>query len=75
MFANLIRMFALMKSWMSVKIGHFGLKNRSRGKILEKSFVHTGGHIFGLKLMKLGQNVCLGEMSDECENGSCWIKK
>ena len=24
--------------------------------------------------MKLGQNVCLDEMSDKFENGSCWSK-
>ena len=24
--------------------------------------------------MKLGQNVCLEEISDEFENGSCWVK-
>ena len=62
---NLVRMFVLIKSWTSVKIGHVGSKSRSLGEILEKPFVHSRGHIFSLIIMKLRQNVCLDEISDE----------
>ena len=56
---------------MSLKMGHVGSKTRSLGKILEKPYVHSEGHIFCMIVMKLGQNVCLDEISDEVENGSC----
>ena len=36
--------------------------------------VYSGGHIFSLIIMKLDQNVCLDKISDEFENGSCWVK-
>ena len=36
--------------------------------------VLSRGHIFSLIPMKLGQNVCLHEISDEFEHGLCWIK-
>ena len=29
---------------------------------------------FSLIIMKLGKNVCLDEISDEYENGSCWVE-
>ena len=62
-----VRMFALMKSWTSMKMGHVGSKTRSQGQILKSP-------IFGPMLMKLGQNVCRDEISDEFENGSCGVK-
>ena len=49
-------------------------KTRSQGHILEKPCVRSGGHISSLIIMKLGQNVCLDEISDESENGSCRVK-
>ena len=36
--------------------------------------VHSRGNIFSVIPMKLGQNVCLNEISDESERGLCWIK-
>ena len=36
--------------------------------------VLSRGHIFSLIIMKLWQNVCLDEISDEFENGSCRVK-
>ena len=36
--------------------------------------VCSRGHIFSPILMKLGQNVCLNQISDKSENGSCWLK-
>ena len=55
-------------------MGHVWTKTRSLGQILEKPCVHSGGHIFSPVIMKLGQNVCLDEISDEFDNGSCWVK-
>ena len=31
--------------------------------------------VFSPIIMKLGQNVCLDEVSYKCENGSCWDQK
>ena len=36
--------------------------------------VCSRGHIFSPILMKLGQNICLNEILDEIENGSCQVK-
>ena len=63
--------FALMKSWMSLKMGHVVSNTRSLNKILEKPYVRCRGHIFSQIIMKLGQNFCLDEIS---ENGSCRVK-
>ena len=56
-------------------MGHVGLKTRSFIEILEKPCVCSRDQIFGLMLMKLGQNVCLDEILDMFENGSCRVKK
>ena len=53
---------------------HARLKTRSLIPILEKPCVHSRDHIFSLILMKLGRNVCLNEMTDEFESGSCQVK-
>ena len=55
-------------------MGHVGSKTRSLGKILEKPCIRSRGHIFSQVIMKLGQNDCLDEISDEFENGSCQIR-
>ena len=49
---------------------HVGSKTRSPGQILEKPCVRSRGHIFSGILMKVGQDVCLDDISDEFENGS-----
>ena len=67
-------MFDLVKSWMSSKLGHVGSKTRSRGQIIEKACLHNSGHTFDPIFMKLGQNVCLGELWDEFETGSRGVK-
>ena len=36
--------------------------------------VLSRGHIFSLIIMKLGQYICLDEISKEFENGSCLVK-
>ena len=55
-------------------MGHVGSNTRSLGQILEKPCVRSGGHIFSSVIMKLGQNVCLDKISDECQNGLCRVK-
>ena len=63
-----------MKSRTSMKMGYVGSKTRSLGQILEKPCVRSRSHIFSPIIMKLGQNVCLDEISDEFKNGLCWVK-
>ena len=48
---------------------HVGSKTRSLGQMLEKLCVCSRGHIFSPIIMKLGQNVCLDEISDEDKMG------
>ena len=58
-----------MKSYTNLKMSHVGSKTRSLSQMLEKPCVHSRGHIFSGIMMKLGH-----EVSDEFENGSCWVK-
>ena len=46
-----------IKSRSNLKLGHFGSKTRMLGQILEKPCVHSRGHSFDPKFMKLCQNV------------------
>ena len=55
-------------------MGRVRSKTRSLNQILEKHCVRFRDHIFSLIIMKLSQNVCLDKISDEFENGSCWVK-
>ena len=71
---NFVRMFALIKSWTSLKMCHFGSKTRSLGQILEKPCVHARGHIFSPILVKLGQTFCLDESWTSLEMGDVWSK-
>ena len=71
----MVQMFVLIKSWTSLKFGHMGSKTRSLGQMLEKPCVRSRGHIFSPILMKLGQNVCLDEISGDFEIGSCGGQK
>ena len=61
-------MFASIKSWTCLKLGHVGSKSMSLGQILEKRCVCPRTLSFSPILMKLGQNVCLNEILDEFEN-------
>ena len=70
----MVRMFVLMKSCMSLKMLNVRSKTKSLGQILEKPCAHSRGHICSPIIMKLGQNVCLDQISDEFKNGSCWLK-
>ena len=64
-------MYVLMKSCTVFQMGHVRSKTRSLGQVLEKLCVHSRGYIFNPIIMKLSQNVCIDEISDEFENGSC----
>ena len=44
-------------------MGHVGSKTRSPGQILGKPCVRSRGHIFSRILMKVGQDVCLDDIS------------
>ena len=48
-------------------MGHVESRTKSLGQILEQPCVRSRGHIFSLIILKLGQNVCLDEISDEFE--------
>ena len=50
------------------------MKSRSLGQILDKPCVSSRGHILSQIIMKLGQNVCLDEISKEFKNGSSQVK-
>ena len=67
-------MISLMKSRLNLKMGHVGSKTRSLGQMLGKPCVRSRGQIICLIIMKLCQNVCLDEILDEFENGSCRVK-
>ena len=54
--------------------GSFRSKTRSLDQILEKPCVCSSGDIFSPKIMKLVQNVCFDEISEEFENWSSGIK-
>ena len=60
-----------MISWTCLKMGHIESKTRSVGQIVDKPCVCHRGHIFSPALWKDGQNVCLDDISDKFENGSC----
>ena len=62
-----------MKSRTGLKNGSCHVKTRSQGQILEKRVCFIS-HIFSLIIMKFGQNVCLDEISDKFEIGSCRVK-
>ena len=49
-------MLIIIMSRSSSKLDHVGSKTRSLGQILEKPCVHSRGHSFDSKVMKLYQN-------------------
>ena len=50
---NYVRMLIIIMSRSSSKLGHVGSKTMSVGQILEKPCVHSRGHSFESKFMKL----------------------
>ena len=71
---KLIENVCLEEIQTSLKIRHFRSKTRSLGQILEKPCVRSRGNIFRPIIMKLGQDVCVNEISHKLENGSCQVK-
>ena len=64
-------MFALVISWMNLKIVHVGSKLSSLGQILEKPCVRYRGHIFSPTLLKFSKNVCHNDILDQFEDVVC----
>ena len=52
-----VRMLIIIISRSSSKLGHVGSKTRSIGQILKRPCVHSNGHSFDLKFMKLYHDV------------------
>ena len=46
-------------------MGHVESRTKSVGQMLEKPCVRSKGHIFSQVIMKIGQNVCLDEISNK----------
>ena len=67
---NFVRMLILIISRSSSKLGHVRSKTRSLDQILEKLCVHSRVHSLVSNVMKLCQNVNLGQV----ETRSCWLK-
>ena len=63
-----------MKSLTSLKMGHVGSKTRLLGQILEKPCVCSTNHILSRIFMKLDEDLCLDEISNELEKWSCCSK-
>ena len=57
-----------------LKLGHVGSKIGLLGQILEKPSVHSRGHSFDHKFMKLCQNVNYHNIKVKFKTGSCWVK-
>ena len=56
-------------------MGVVGSKSRSLGQILEKSCLHSRGHIFDPIFFKLGQNDYMYDPMKPIENGCGRVKK
>ena len=54
------------------KLGHVGSETRSLGQIIEKRCVHSRGHSFDSKFMKLYQNAIDRSIRVKFETGSCY---
>ena len=69
------KMFVLMISMSSSKLGHLGSKTRSPGQISGKTCNHSSGHIFQAIIMNLAQNVCLDGYLGQVQNWVTWGQK
>ena len=67
-------MLMIIISRPSLKLGHVGSRSRSQGQILEKTCVHSRGHSFDSKFMRLYQNANDHNIWVKFETGSCWVK-
>ena len=70
---NYTRMFFLMISWSSWKMGYVCSKSRSLGQICSKPCAHTRGHSFASSIINFYQNVSLGDMLVSF-NWPYWLK-
>ena len=50
-------MIISIKSRPDLKLSHIGSKTRSLGQIMERPCVHSGGHNYDQKFIKMCQNV------------------
>ena len=57
----LLKMFVLIMSRSSSKLGHLGSKTGSPDQISGKFCYHSSGHIFEAVIINLTQNVCLDD--------------
>ena len=64
-----------MISGMSLILGYLGSKTRSLCQIQEIPYGRSRGHISCSIDLKIGQNVCLDEISDEFEFQSTGVIK
>ena len=53
---------------------NFFFKKTFPQKLLSWTFTKFHRNFPSIEFNKLGQNVCLDEISDKLENGSCWVK-
>ena len=67
-------MLIIIMSRSNLKLGHVGSKTGLLGQILEKPCVHSRGHSFDPKYMKLYQNVNDYNIKVKFETGPCWVK-
>ena len=58
----LLKMFVLMISRSSLKLGHLGSTTGSPGQISGKPCYHSRGHIFQAIIMNLAQSVCCDDL-------------
>ena len=54
---KLVRLLIIIISRSGLKLGHVGSETRSLGQIFEKPCVHSRGHSFNPKFIKLCQTV------------------
>ena len=71
---NFVRMLIIIISRSDLKLGHVESKIRSLGQILEKPGVHSRGHSFDSKHLKLYQTVNNHNIEVKFETRSCWVK-
>ena len=72
--SNLLSMFVLMILRSSLIMGQVGSNSSSLGQILEKSCLHSRGHISWPVFSITDQHVGLGNVLVEFDHAGCWVK-
>ena len=67
-------MLILIISRPHCKLGHIGSKAKSLAQIIEKPCVHSRGHSFESKFVKLCQNVNPNKILIKFKTWTCWVK-